>query len=195
MDALILAGGENRRIQFQKGLLEFNGKRIIETSSALFEKYFNKVFISTNSPEIYFYLGFRMIGDILNYRGPMTGIFSAFVCSGASEIFVAACDMPFINGNLISLIINNFSGQDAVIPVFNGKPQPLLGIYSRTITGVMEERIKFKKRGMMDLLNDINVHFIKEEDILKVDPEGRSFVNINTMEELKKVTGGQKCLV
>lgn len=190
MDALILAGGENRRLQFQKGLLEFNGKRIIETSSALFKKRFNNVFISTNNPEFYFYLGFRMTGDILNYRGPITGIFSALVCSGALEIFVAACDMPFINDNIISIIIKNYRGQDAVIPVFNGRPQPLLGIYSRTIMGVMEERIRFKKRSMMDLLNEISVHFIKEDEILKVDPEGRSFVNINTMNDLKKVLGG-----
>jgi molybdopterin-guanine dinucleotide biosynthesis protein A len=192
MDGLILAGGENRRIQIQKGLLEFNGKKIIETALELFEKNFKRVFISTNSPEIFFYLGFPMIGDILNYRGPMTGIFSSFCSSSSSELFVAACDMPFINSKLIRLIVSKYNGQDAVIPVFNGKPQPLLGIYSRKITDVMEERIKSEKRSMIDLLKYINVYYINEDVIAEVDPDGRSFVNINTFEEYEKELNNRK---
>ncbi len=187
MDALILAGGENKRIRFHKGLLEFNGRRIIETTSEILKKYFNKMIISTNNPEQFYYLGYQMIGDVFDYRGPMTGIFSVFFCSGVSEIFVVACDMPFINGDLIDIIINNYNGQDAVIPVFNATPQPLLGIYSSTIMCIMEQRIKVNKRSMMSLLNNINTHFIKEEEIVRVDPEGRSFVNINTIEEYEKV--------
>jgi len=187
MHAVILAGGENKRIKIQKGLLEINGKRIIESSAALLEKKFNKVFISTNTPEIYFYLGLNMIGDILDYRGPMTGIFSALVYTGAPEIFVAACDMPFIQHDLIALIVSRYRGQDAVVPVFNSTPQPLLGIYSGKIAGIMENRIRYGNRSMMDLLTEINVYFIKEEDVVRVDPEGKSFVNINTMEEYKKL--------
>ncbi len=187
MDAVILAGGENKRIKIQKGLLEIDGKRIIDTNSALLNKNFDKVFISTNTPEIYFYLGLGMIGDILDYRGPMTGIFSALVYTDAPEIFVAACDMPFINADLTALMVSRYSGQDAVVPVFNSTPQPLLGIYSGKIAGVMEDRIRSGERSMMDLLKNINVHFIEEKDILRVDPEGRSFVNINTMEDYKKL--------
>ncbi|MEW6107573.1 MAG: molybdenum cofactor guanylyltransferase [Nitrospirota bacterium] len=194
MYAIILAGGENRRIQCDKGLLRVNGRRIVETNVELLKKYFSKVFISTNSPELYFYLGCDMIGDILNFRGPMTGIFSAFVCTRAREIFVVACDMPFINAGLVSIITGNYRGQDAVIPFFHGRPQPLPGIYSGRIVNLMEERIRYKRRGMLDLFDDINVHYISEQDIVRVDPEGRSFVNINTMDDLRKIKGGNKCL-
>ena len=118
MDALILAGGENRRFFFHKGLAEIHGKRIIEITSSLLRKYFNKVWLSTNSPDKYFYLGLPMIGDIINFRGPLTGIFSALLSTGAPEVFVAACDMPFISDDMINLIKDSYKGQDAVIPVF-----------------------------------------------------------------------------
>jgi len=191
MDALILAGGENRRFLFHKGLAEIHGQRLIEITSSLLRKYFNKVWLSTNSPDKYFYLGLPMIGDIINFRGPLTGIFSALISTGAPELFVAACDMPFITDDMINLIKDSYKGQDAVIPVFNGIPQPLLGIYSNKIKDLMEERIGFKGRAMRDLLcDDIDVYYIPEKEVLTVDPEGRSFVNINTREDLKQATGG-----
>ena len=190
MDALILAGGENRRFLFHKGLAEIYGQRIIEITSSLLRKHFNKVWLSTNSPEIFFYLGLPMVGDMINLRGPMTGIFSALACTGAPEVFVAACDMPFISEKVITLIKNAYEGQDAVIPVFRGDPQPLIGMYSNRIKDLMEERINGKRNAMRDLLHDIDVYYIQEQEVLTVDPEGRSFVNINTREDLQRATGG-----
>ncbi|MDP2158720.1 MAG: NTP transferase domain-containing protein, partial [Nitrospirota bacterium] len=76
MDALILAGGENSRFLSHKALAEVKGKRVIETTIELFKKYFNNIYISTNSPELFFYLGLPMIGDLLEQKGPMTGIYS-----------------------------------------------------------------------------------------------------------------------
>jgi molybdopterin-guanine dinucleotide biosynthesis protein A len=190
MDALILAGGENRRFLFHKGLAEIYGRRIIEITSSLLRKHFNKVWLSTNSPEIFFYLGLPMVGDMINIRGPMTGIFSALTCTGAPEVFVAACDMPFISDKMITLIKNAYEGQDAVVPVFHGDPQPLIGVYSNKIKDLMEKRINGKRKAMRDLLHDIDVYYIQEQEVLTVDPEGRSFVNINTREDLQKATGG-----
>jgi molybdopterin-guanine dinucleotide biosynthesis protein A len=91
---------------------------------------------------------------------------------------------------MINLIKSSYKGQDAVIPVFSGIPQPLLGIYSNKIKDLMEERISFKGRAMRDFLCDIDVYYIPEKEVLAVDPEGRSFVNINTREDLKQATGG-----
>lgn len=119
MDALILADGENSRFFFHKGLAEIYDKKIIEITYTLLRKHFNKVWLSTNNPEIFFCLGVPMIGDIINFRGPMTGIFSALACTGAPEVFVTACDMPFISDVVINLIKDSYKGQDAVNPCFS----------------------------------------------------------------------------
>ena len=184
---MILAGGQNSRIGFQKCLAEIQGRRIIEKNLEKLEKYFKIVFISTNNPEAFFYLGTALIGDILNRCGPMTGIFSALASSGSSEIFVSACDMPFIDERIIGLIKDRYNGQEALIPVFNKRPQPLLGIYSAKVADLMEKKIRLQDCGMTAFLNDIDTVYIDEEDIARVDPSGRSFVNINTMEDYKKL--------
>jgi molybdopterin-guanine dinucleotide biosynthesis protein A len=202
MTGTILAGGENRRIPLLKGHIEINGKKIIDSSVNLMRNLFGRAVISTNTPELYFYCGAPMIGDIINQRGPLTGIFSVLSNIKDDAIFVAACDMPFLNERLIRYMVdtyNNFNSGtnkwDAVIPVFEGKPQPLFGIYSKNILGVIEERLNKGLKRLKDLLTEINVLYIKEEEVRQIDPEGRSFLNINTMEDLEKIRGGNICLV
>ncbi len=195
MDALILAGGENSRIPFLKGFLEINGAKIIESNVRLLKGIFNRVLISTNSPELYFYLGALMVGDIIKHRGPMTGIYSALNIPDVSDVFVTACDIPFVNVILIKYMVNKWDGKrDAIIPFFDNRPQPLFGIYSQKITGKIEDSIKKGRRSLRELLKRINVLYIKEEEVRSIDREGKSFVNINTMEDFKR-EGGRLCLV
>jgi molybdopterin-guanine dinucleotide biosynthesis protein A len=196
MDALILAGGENKRIPLLKGFLEIRDGKILEVSIRRLRKIFNRIILSTNTPEHYYYLGLPMVGDIIQVRGPMTGIFSALSLPDISAVFVTACDMPDINGILIKYISGRWSsGYDAVIPVFNNEPQPLLGVYAKGLLRKMEEALHQEKRSLRGFLRDCNVLYIQEADVRKIDPEGRSFVNINTMQDFKKETGGKKCLV
>lgn len=194
MDALILAGGENKRIPLIKGFLEINSRKIIEANIESLLGIFKKVIVSTNSPELFFYLGLPMVGDVIDYRSPMTGIFSALSLPDVSEVFVTACDMPYINVILIQYMIERWTDDcDAAIPVFEGKPQPLFGIYAKTITKKMEENIRNNRRGLREFLQEINVLYISEQDVRNLDPEGRSFVNINTMEDFHR-EGSKICL-
>ncbi|NWF51936.1 MAG: molybdenum cofactor guanylyltransferase [Nitrospirae bacterium] len=189
MNALILAGGENKRIPLIKGFIDIKGKRIIDANLEVLRDIFDRIILSTNNPELYFYLGVPMIGDIYKYKGPMTGILSSLVSLGEEEIFVTACDMPFIKPELIRYIVDMWTknrGWDAAIPVFNGKSQPLIGIYSRKIIKTMEDSIKTSKRSLRDFLKKRNVLYISEEEVRRIDPFGRSFVNINTMEDYKE---------
>lgn len=196
MDAIILAGGENKRFPVIKGFLEISGKRIIERNIELLKGIFDRVIISTNNPELYFYLGVLMVGDVVEYRGPMTGILSGLTIPEVSEVFVTACDMPFINAELIKYIVDKWEKEyDALIPIFDDKPQPLLGIYSKRIAKSMEQSIINGERSLREFLQGINVFYINEEEVRNIDPESRSFININTIEDFQKEIGGEICLV
>ena len=191
MHALILAGGENKRLPVIKGFLEIGGRRIIDSNADILKDIFDKVLVSTNTPEDYFYLGLPMVGDTMRQRGPMTGILSSINLPEISELFVTACDMPFISGELIQYIVNKWDKKwDAAVPLFDHKPQPLLGIYSKRIVPRMEASIRHGKRSLRGFLKGINVLYIQEKDVRKIDREGKSFVNINTLEDLTRVMKG-----
>ena len=194
MDALILAGGENKRIPLIKGFLEIRNRKIIETNIELLKSIFSRVILSVNHPELYFYLGLPMIGDVVDSRGPMTGILSVFMNTESADIFVTACDMPYINAILIKYMVEKYNDKfDALIPLYDGKPQPLFGIYAKRISELMEQRIRAGKKSLLDFLKTINVRYINEEEVRNIDPEGRSFVNINTFKDYQR-EGGAICL-
>lgn len=195
MDAVILAGGENTRIPVIKGFLEINSRKIIESNVECLRKVFDRVIISTNTPELFFYLATQMIGDVLPHRGPMTGIFSVLSVPDVSEVFISACDMPYINVILVQYMKERWSrGWDAAVPVFERKPQPLFAIYSKKIAERMEKKIRRNRKSLKRFLSEINVLYFKEEEVRNLDPEGRSFVNINTMDDFHR-EGGKTCLV
>lgn len=202
MTAAILSGGENTRIPVLKGLLTINGKTIIERSLDVLSRVFSKIVINTNMPEIYFHFGVPLIGDIKKEKCPMTGVLSVLVATGEDSVFVVACDMPFISEELIRYMVASFKRQeargkgqvDAVIPVFNGKPEQLFGIYTKSVIKTMEDAMYKGQKSINGILNRLNVLYIGEEEVRSIDDDGRSFVNINTMEDYERI-GGKLCLV
>jgi len=193
--AVILAGGRNTRYPEPKGLIKIDGFSIIDRNLALLHSIFDDICISTNSPEIYFRFGARLLGDVLASRGPMSGIYTALRNSGGNDVFVMACDMPFPSAGLIKLICekhldNGMAGEyDATIPVFGGKPQPLFGVYCRTVINSLEDAIISDKVCLVRFLEDISVFYVDEAEIRSADQDGRSFMNINTPEDYDAVVG------
>ncbi|MBI5212749.1 MAG: molybdenum cofactor guanylyltransferase [Nitrospirae bacterium] len=192
MTGVILAGGENRRFPTLKGFIKIGDSTIIEKNLLIMKGMFDEVFISTNMPEKYFYLGVPLVGDALPSQGPMSGIYSALINAKGDCVFVVACDMPFIKKEVISLICDRHADLrsqaiDAVIPIYNNEPQPLFGVYCKTALPYLEEGIANKKTSLKRFLDKIKTDFIGGSDIRKIDPEGRSFVNINTPEDYEKL--------
>lgn len=188
MTGVILAGGSNRRYPILKGLIEFKGKRLIERvmdSLNILER----IIIITNRPDAYFYLGIPMYGDLIDFRCPLTGIYTALFNS-RDDILVSACDMPYINPEIVRLIkdeaTERFKSYDAIIPIFNERPQPLLGAYSKRLIPEIKKWLEQKRCNMTEFINHITTYYLEESQIKAIDPEGLSFININTLEDKEK---------
>lgn len=199
----VLAGGQSRRLPFVKGLMAFRGRRLIDHPIGVLKGAAGDVVVSANAPELYFRLGVPVIGDVMKPSGPLAGIFSVLLATGADEVFVAACDMPFVDERLVCFIMSRHAG-DATVPVFNGRAEPLLAVYSQGIMKAAEHMLDRGEasltKGGSSLLSRINVNYVHEKDVRKIDPEGRSFSNINTLEDSERLwseafEGGRACSV
>ncbi len=202
MFAVVLAGGENRRLPVTKGLIDIGGRRLIESILDRLAAHFEGLAISTNEPEKYFYLGLPMIGDVYPVRGPMTGIFSALSWLAIKEdakkngqekdapeisAFFAACDMPFVSAGLAARLYETRTpGWEVLAPVWNGRPEPLFSFYSARCLPLLEKSILSGEVSLQGLLLKASVRLLEEDAVKEADPLGRSFVNVNTEDDLKR---------
>lgn len=184
--AVILAGGENRRMPVLKAFIEIDGEKIIDRNINILRQIFSEVSIITNQPELYVYLGVPMYGDIYDTRGPMTGIFTALLNTSSPWIFISACDMPFINADLITYMTYQRKGVDAVVPMLKNKAEPLFALYSKRLIHSFENSIMSGNKGLRDFLTNKRVKYIPLSEITKFDPGGLSFINLNTPQDLKR---------
>ena len=182
---VILAGGENTRMPVLKAFIKVEGVPIIERSLDTYRQLFRDSVIVTNQPEYYSHLGSKMLGDAYDLRGPMTGIFTSLLNSSSSWVFVSACDMPFLNKDVIQYMASGRKGYEAVVPIYKNSPEPLHALYSTRLTSSMEKALLSGKRALKDFLRSKKVKYLPVRDMKKYDPEAKSLINLNTPQDIK----------
>lgn len=188
MTGIILAGGENIRMATNKAFLKIGEEPLIERILFIFKGLFDDIIIVTNQPELYISYDITLVGDLIKNKGPIAGIYSGLLNSKNNYSFIVACDMPYLNRQLISFMMGLVDGDtDIVAPRFRGLVEPLHSIYSKSCLNVIERHLNYDNRSLRDLFKECKVRYIEEEEIVSIDPEMKSFININTPEEFKKV--------
>ena len=184
---IILAGGKNLRMGKNKAFLEVNGERIIDRVKNLFRELFDEVLLVTNSLPDYLDLNLRMVADLYAGKGALGGIYTGLFHASHSHVFVAACDMPFLNKDLIRHLINLSPGYEIVIPKTRDGWQPLHAIYSQKCLPFMEDLIRQDNLKIIDFFHRVKKREVPTEEILPLDPNLASFLNVNTPEELARI--------
>lgn len=186
---IILAGGESKRIGENKAFLSIKGKRIIERTTELFLDIFSRVIIVTNSPLEFQFLNIRIVTDVFPKMGSLGGIYTGlFYCPTEKAMFVA-CDMPFLNKKVIEYLISLCKGYDIIIPRTNRQYEALHAIYSKSCVPFIEKYLVSGEKKIINFLNffpDSKIRGVSNEEIQKIDPELKSFININTKEDYNK---------
>lgn len=133
--------------------------------------------------------GVRAVTDRTPDVGPLMGLDSGLQAITATHALVTAVDMPFVQPALIEFLLAQVQDDDTlIVPMVAGVPQVLLAVYPRALLPIIEERLRAGERGPRSLLKVAPVRSIEEEQLRRVDPQLRSFVNLNTPDELALYT-------
>lgn len=187
--AIILAGGDSKRLGRPKALLDFHGRSLIEVMVDRLGRLFPEITLVTDRPELYPGLPVRITGDLLNYtdKSPLRGIHAGLNSASHPYQFVAACDMPFLNLDLIKYMARFASSHDAVVPHTGGKYyQPLHAFYKRSCIDIIERQVSLGRYKVSEFYENLEIRFITLPEILRFDPGQESFININTWEDYEK---------
>lgn len=185
---VILAGGKSSRYGRNKAFVHYDGIPLIERVIRVLERLFEQVFIITNSPDEYAYLGLPMEQDIIKGLGPLGGIFTALQTIPTPYGFFVACDMPFLNPALISFMVDHREEYDVVAPKIDWKIEALHALYRKTCLPEVEWLIQHHQYQTIRFFDRVSVRYVNEDEIGKLDPSLRSFLNINRPEDLTRIS-------
>lgn len=182
--AVLLAGGKSSRMGTDKGILEINGIKMIESIILAVKPIVDEIIIIANNDH-YDYLGYAVHKDLIKEAGPLAGIYTGLSYSNTEKNLVISCDIPFVNSGLLSYIIDNAGNCEVAVPVHNGVTEPLCAIYSKKCVNTFKKLILDNELKMHNVLN----YFLTKQIFISTNQSfynSKLFTNINTLDELNK---------
>ncbi|MDI6631959.1 MAG: bifunctional molybdenum cofactor guanylyltransferase MobA/molybdopterin-guanine dinucleotide biosynthesis adaptor protein MobB [Bacillota bacterium] len=183
---VVLAGGKSTRMGANKAFLSLEGHSLIERVVAELRKAFPEVLV-VGDPETYRGLADRVVADIFPEAGPLGGIHAGLTFASYDPVFVAACDLPFVEGSLASLIVERLDGFDAAVPCVGGRLQPLFAAYRKTCLGPVTRSLEAGRRRVVGFLGEVRVCYLTEADFEGWPHFRRVFFNVNTPADIRRL--------
>ncbi len=180
---VILAGGRSTRMGRNKALLDFRGRPLIETVYRTMAELFAEVVVVTNTPGEYAFLPCPKIPDIFTEGGSMAGIHAGLSWSSTPRVFVAACDMPFLDGGVVRALAGLLGDEDVLVPETDGGLEPLHAFYAKGVLPALTEVLAADRNKIIDLLRGMGARVVPAEQVARLSPGFGSFRNINLPEE------------
>ena len=181
-----MAGGESRRMGQDKAFVPFAGRPLIETVIEQVQGLGDELILIANKPDEYAHLGLPMYSDLLPDHGPLGGIYTAVHYARHPHVLVVACDMPWLNRDLLQYMISLRQTADIIVPRWTKFPEPLHAIYSKVCLPPIAASLKDRQLKVVRFYRQVAVRFVDREEIEQFDEDGRSFANINTPQDLDR---------
>jgi molybdopterin-guanine dinucleotide biosynthesis protein A len=200
---ILLAGGRSRRMGRDKNWVTLNGRPLISWVLGALQEVSDHQLIVAREPEQVMRLetlGVPVVVDKIEARGPLTGIHAGLKAIDTDLAVVVACDMPLVRPDLLRLMAGAIGPMHAAVPyVGDAEPpttiraggsakdsglQPLLAAYRRSCIPTLEKLLRSGPMPTTALLSVIKTRVVHPEIWREADPDGRSFHNVNTHEDL-----------
>ncbi len=202
----IQAGGESRRMGRSKATVPFGGRPLLCRLVERVDEVASEILVTTNGHDDLAFLGrmpqagkIRVVRDLLDVRGSMTGLYTALSCASHDFVAVCACDMMDVSAALFAyeLRLACEGGFDAVVPMTSNGFEPFHALYRRatclaSAQAKMEEasRESSTRKGgasMKSVLLDpaLRVRHVSMDEVCAVAEAG-CFANCNTPDELAR---------
>jgi len=183
---VLLAGGKSKRMGQDKRFLPIGDRTLFERGLRTLCSLLQHVSIVIAQDSALLSATVPVYRDVVADCGSLGGLYTGLREASTPHVFVAACDMPFLNVNLIRYMIALKEPADIVVASWNNRIQPTHAIYSKRCVPVLEDMIHRRQVKIQDAFQhpSLTVRFMTENEVKQIDPDGRSFLNINSPADL-----------
>jgi molybdopterin-guanine dinucleotide biosynthesis protein A len=184
--AVVLAGGKSSRMGRPKSLLLFDGQPLIVHIARALERLFPEMVIVAAPEQELPPLPAILARDEVPYQGPVGGIYYGLKAANGKFCFVTSCDVAFLNPSLISHLISQISDYDVVVPHWQNRFQPLHAVYRTSVLPLLKEQLDREELRPIFLFDKVRTRKVGEDEIKIFDPDGLSFLNMNTPDDYEQ---------
>jgi molybdenum cofactor guanylyltransferase len=175
---VILAGGRSRRMGRDKATLPAGDATLIEHLARRLGPVVDETIIAGGSVPAS--LGVRVVADHRPGLGPLAGMLAGLAAASSRHVWVVGCDLPDVEpalGGLLRALAGDF---EAVVPRPDQGPEGVCALYVRELAPRIAAVLESGERSIKSLLDRSAVRYLASDELRTVDPELRSFRNINT---------------
>lgn len=208
VSVIILAGGGSTRMGQNKLWLSLGDYPLIEHVTRRICPLASEIIVSANDAQPFaemqnrLSVPLRVVADTFSGVGPLAGLHAGLSAARSDLALLIAADMPFVIVALGRLLVGLADGFDAVVPLIPSpliaKPrvprplpgelieQPLYAVYRRTCLPAITARLAARDYQMFDFLADVRTRYVVPAEMSAVDPDLRSFFNVNTPDDWRE---------
>ncbi|WP_293444311.1 molybdenum cofactor guanylyltransferase [Persephonella sp.] len=194
ISAVLLAGGQSKRMGRDKAFLQLNGKTFLRIIAEKLSRYCDQIIVSGNKEKELYLSQLRGIKSQIDFvkdknpfTGPLNGIVSCRKKIKNEIVFISTCDTPLLNEEIIPYLSGKIDVYDAVIPIVNNKEQFLNTVYKKSALDRGERLYTEGVRSLYKWVNHLKILKISEKEIKYIDKHIYSYWSINRPEDYERI--------
>jgi molybdopterin-guanine dinucleotide biosynthesis protein A len=183
--AVLLAGGQSRRMGEDKATILFRGRPLWQNQLDILRKIGPEViFVSARTDPLWRPADAEFVEDAPPSRGPLSGI-SATLSQITTEYLLAlAIDMPFMTESYLRSLCERIEPGRGVVPVIENRAEPLATVYPRDAKAEFRDALSGDDFSLQSLVRTL-IAANKLFPIEVSDSEKDLFRNLNEPPDLK----------
>jgi molybdopterin-guanine dinucleotide biosynthesis protein A len=183
----ILTGGASTRLGEDKAVVSLEGRRVIDRVRESLSRVVSEIVVVGRTggenplPDLPF------VADRTSERCALAGVVTALGEAGSRRLVLTACDHPFLRPEVLALLVARAGAADVRLPLVSGRLAPLVAVYEPgRAREALARRLEAGRRPLIRALNELDLDIVPEAEIRAVDPDLRSFLNLNTPADLAR---------
>ena len=187
--AIILAGGESRRMKKDKMALPYGASSLLSSCVSRFSEYFDTVRLSVGDAAKYPEIKASRLVDIYKGCGPMSGLHAGLTETDEDGVFLVAADLPYADPRAALRIIALSGDFDVCLTVDSqSRYEPLFAYYKKTVLPLLECALRAGDFKLVSLLNRIRLRVVTAEELGGLWQD-KLLLNINYPADYEKLMG------
>ena len=185
ISAVLLAGGESRRMGRDKATILLRGKPLWRIQIKLLRKLEPaSIFVSARTDPRWRPADVQFVADDPPSRGPLSGLATSMLKVRTTHLLALAIDMPFMSEHYLRYLCHHIEPGTGVVPTIDNRAEPLAAIYPREANADFRSALAGRDFSLQSVVRHL-VESGKLREVRVKEQEKTLFLNVNEMADLQ----------